>query len=141
MIEISSDRARLDMGVVHAALSTDAYWAAGRPREVTERAFAASACVGAHEDGRLLGWARALTDGVLFAYVADVYVLPEARGAGVGKRLVAALLALPELTGLRRIMLATEDAHGLYEQFGFEPLHDPERWLQLRGPAGGTLSG
>lgn len=132
VIELTSDRERLDIGLIHEHLSTDAYWAIGRPRELTERAFAASVCVGALEGGALLGWARALTDGALFAYVADVYVVPAARGRGVGKLVVEELLGRPELQGLRRILLATDDAHGLYERFGFSPLHDVEKWLQLR---------
>ena len=132
MIEISDDRSRLDMDLIHERLSTDAYWAIGRPRALTDKAFAASVCVGAYDEGRLVGWARALTDGALFAYVADVFVLEEARGTGVGKRVVEALLAREELQGLRRILLATDDAHTLYEGFGFERLHDVEKWLQLR---------
>lgn len=129
MVTVSTDPALLDVDTLHRWLSTDAYWALGRPRDVLDRAIAGSLNFGAYDDGRLVGYARLVTDRATFAWLCDVYVDPAARGAGVGVALIAAVDA--ELTGLqvRRTLLATADAHGLYARFGFEPMADPERWM------------
>jgi GNAT superfamily N-acetyltransferase len=135
MLEISTDPAALDMDVVHVELSERAYWALGRPREVTERAFANSLSFAAVADGALAGFGRVVTDRAVFGYLADVLVLEEHRGRGVGKALVRAMVEHPDLQVTGKLMLATADAHGLYERFGFVALDDAERWLQRR-PAG-----
>lgn len=138
MLVISTDPARLDVDLIHAFLSEHAYWALGRPRALTERAIAHSLCFGAYADdagGAQLGFARVVTDRALFAYLADVFVVQEARGQGVGKTLVTAIMEHEDVRSLRRVMLATDDAHGLYAQFGFTPLSDAEAWMGIRrGP-------
>jgi GNAT superfamily N-acetyltransferase len=128
--EISTDPARLDLDVIHRFLSEDAYWSPGVARDVVERALANSLCFGLFApDGGQAGFARAVTDRATFAYLADVFVLPAHRGRGLGVWLVETMLAHPDLQGLRRIELATVDAHGLYERFGFRPLARVERFL------------
>ncbi|MDN0077191.1 GNAT family N-acetyltransferase [Crenobacter sp. SG2303] len=133
-IEFSTDPARLDLDAIHRFLSEEAYWSRGLPREVLERAIAGSLCAAAYQDGRLVGFARAVTDRATFAYLADVFMLPEARGLGIGKRLVAFLLDQPELQGLRRMLLVTADAHSLYARFGFTELAAPERVMERHDP-------
>jgi GNAT superfamily N-acetyltransferase len=129
-IAISTDPSRLDLEVVHGFL-TSSYWAAGIPREVVERAIRGSLCFGAYLGNCQVGFARVISDGATFAYVSDVFVLPSHRGRGVSKRIMAAIMAHPDLQGLRRWALATRDAHGLYRQFGFaEPRH-PERMMEI----------
>jgi GNAT superfamily N-acetyltransferase len=131
--EISADRARVDVDAVHAYL-TRSYWSAGIPREIVARAIAHSICFSAFRDGAQVGFARIVTDHAVFAYLADVYVLEAHRGRGVSKRLMQALVAHPDLKGLRRMHLVTNDAHGLYAQFGFKPLAAPERHMELHNP-------
>ena len=129
-LELSSDPARLDRSMIYAFLSEHSYWAAGVPRDVVERALDHSLCVGIYRQNQQLAFARAVTDRATFAYVADVFVLPDERGMGLGKWLVDALLRHEDLQGLRRWLLATRDAHGLYAQFGFVPLANPARILE-----------
>ncbi|WP_041294828.1 GNAT family N-acetyltransferase [Isoptericola variabilis] len=131
----SSDPSRIDAERVHALLSTHAYWALGRPREVHEAAMAGSRNYGVYdaETGRQLAYARVVTDGATFAWLCDVIVDPDARGAGIGVRLVQGVLADLEPLRLKRIALVTEDAHGLYRKAGFEVLDDPERWMVRPG--------
>lgn len=133
-MEISTDPERLDVDLVHRFLSEDAYWSRGRSRDVTERAIAGSLCFGAFDGLDQLGFARAVTDGATFGWVCDVFVVPSARGRGVGKALVGAIVAHPALATIPRLLLATADAHGLYAGFGFEPLDDADRWMRRRGP-------
>ena len=128
-IEISTDPARLDVEAIHAFLA-ESYWAAGRTRAVVERSLAASLCFGAYDGARQVGLARVVTDRATFAYLCDVYVVDSHRGGGIGKRLMQAVVAHPDLHGLRRFHLVTRDAHGLYERFGFAPLAQPERHME-----------
>jgi GNAT superfamily N-acetyltransferase len=131
---ISTDKARLDVTAIHAYL-TRSYWSPGIPRAVVEKAIAGALCFGLFsEQGNQVGFARAITDGATFAYLADVYVLEEHRGKGLGKWVVETILAHPSLQGLRRILLATRDAHKLYAQFGFEPLATPESLMSIHRP-------
>ena len=118
--EISTDRTRLDIDAIHAYL-TRSYWSPGIPREIVERAAANSLCFGVFESatGAQVGFTRVVTDYATFAYLCDVYVLEEHRGRGLSKWMMSECLAHPALTGARRAMLATRDAHGLYRQFGF----------------------
>ncbi|KUN76878.1 GNAT family N-acetyltransferase [Streptomyces griseoruber] len=131
--EISADPARIDAGRVHRWLSTDAYWALGRERERQDRAIAASLNFGVYDSasGEQVAYARVVTDLATFAWLCDVYVDPAVRGKGIGTSLVAAVRdhLLPH--GLRRILLATHDAHGVYEKVGFEALEEPDRWMAL----------
>jgi GNAT superfamily N-acetyltransferase len=117
---ISTDRDRLDLDVVHGFLSTEAYWSPGVARELVERSIEGSIAFGVYRGSEQVGFARVVTDRATFAWLADVFVLPGHRGRGLGKRLVAEILAHPELQGLRRWLLGTADAHDLYRRFGFE---------------------
>jgi GNAT superfamily N-acetyltransferase len=128
--EISDDRARLDVDAIWSYLH-GAYWSPGVPRDVVERAIEGSLCFGLYApDGSQVGFARAVTDGVTFLWLADVFVLEQHRGRGLGVWLVESVLADSRLSGVRTTMLATRDAHELYERFGFEPLPDPGRWMR-----------
>ena len=131
--EISTDASRLDLDAIHAFLSTT-YWSPGIPIETVRRAIQNSVCVGAYLGSMQVGFARMVTDKATFAYLADVYVLAEHRGRGLSARMIQALLQLPELRGLRRMMLVTRDAHGLYEKFGFTPLASPSRVMERHDP-------
>ena len=127
----SADPARVDRARVHRWLSEESYWAQGRTREAQDAAIDGSRVYGVYDDesGEQLAFARVVTDTVTFAWLCDVFVDEAARGHGVGKLLVAGVVADLEPLGMRRIALATADAHGLYAQFGFAPLPAPERWM------------
>ncbi|MCR5887614.1 GNAT family N-acetyltransferase [Hymenobacter sp. J193] len=130
---ISSDPARLDIAAIHRYLSQDSYWAQNMPLATLECAIANSLNFGLFApDGRLAGFARLVTDCATFAWLCDVFVLPEFRGQGLSKWLMEVVWAAPEIQGVRRRMLATLDAHGLYQQFGFQPLANPERYLEIK---------
>jgi len=133
--EISTDPRRLQLAAIHAYL-TRSYWSPGIPEDVVARAIANSLCFGLYVagTGTQVGFARVITDKSSFAYLADVYVLEEHRGQGLSKRLVQAVLAHPELQGMRRFLLATRDAHGLYEQFGFKAPARPDNFMEIRTP-------
>ena len=131
--EISTDRARLDVALVHEFLRTS-YWAEGRGRSVVERSIEHSLCFGVYQGGRQVAFARVVSDRAVFAYLMDVFVVPEFRGRGISKALMRAVLDHPDLQNLRMFLLATKDAHGLYEQFGFRPLAEPERMMAIRNP-------
>lgn len=130
---ISTDPARLDVPLIHGFLSTS-YWARGIPLAVVERALRNSLCFGAYGPEGQVGFARVITDCATFGYVADVFVLPQHRGRGVSKLLMGAIQAHPDLQGLRRLLLITRDAHGLYSQFGYQPPQDPSQILTLHRP-------
>src|SRR2546423_14622214 len=123
-MEISTDRSRIDRALVHRFLSEESYWARSRTREENDRVIDSSLCFGAYEDGRQIGHARVVTDTVSFGYIGDVFVVPEARGRGIGQALIAAVLAHPDVRDVRRLALVTDDAHSLYAQHGFKPLDD-----------------
>jgi GNAT superfamily N-acetyltransferase len=131
--EISTDPARLDVGAIHAFL-TRSYWSPGIPRATVERAIANSLCFGVFCEGRQVGFARMVTDKTTFAYLCDVYVLEEHRSRGLAKQLMEHIMRHPDLQGLRRMMLATHDAHGLYAQYGFTALGAPERIMERHRP-------
>jgi ribosomal protein S18 acetylase RimI-like enzyme len=132
-IEVTTDLARVDAAAAHAFLR-GSYWSEGIPLQTVERAIAGSICAAALDGGRQVGLARAVTDRATFAYLCDVYVLESHRGRGLGRRLVEALLAHPELQGLRRWALITRDAHGLYEKVGFRRLASPRSWMEVARP-------
>jgi GNAT superfamily N-acetyltransferase len=131
-LEISTDRERIDRGLVHRFLSEQSYWARSRTREENDRIIDASLVFGVFEDGRQLAYARVVTDTASFGYLGDVFVLSQARGRGIGKALMRAVLEHPDVRDVRRLALLTDDAHGLYEQFGFAPLDDVRKWMQRR---------
>ena len=120
-----------DLDVIHATLA-ESYWSPGVPRDVVARGCANALCAIARDaDGALVGFARVVSDRASFAWLCDVFVLPAAQGQGVARGLVSALRAHPELQGLRRWLLATRDAHGVYAPLGFAPLAAPERWMEI----------
>ena len=131
---VSSDPARLDLDVIHHYLAEESYWASGISREVMERSLRHSLCFGLYHGQAQIGLARVVTDQATYAYLADVFVLAPYRGQGLGKWLMRCVLEHPGLQGLRRMMLATKDAHSLYAQFGFEPLRRPERHMERLAP-------
>jgi GNAT superfamily N-acetyltransferase len=130
---MTDDPAAVDLAVVHGFLTTS-YWAAGVPRETVARGVANSIPFSVFRDGRQVGFARAVTDRATFAYVADVFVLEDHRGQGLGAWLMETMLAHPDLQGLRRWILATRDAHGLYAKFGFTPVADVSRLMNRHDP-------
>jgi GNAT superfamily N-acetyltransferase len=130
----SSDPARLDVDAIHAFL-TVCYWSTGIPRDTVARAIAHSLAFGLYApDGAQVGFVRAVTDRATFAYLCDVYVLEAHRGRGLGAWLVGFALADPALQGLRRVLLATRDAHGLYERFGFAAPRWPDAYMDIVRP-------
>lgn len=139
---ISTNQTWLDLDVIHAFLSEHSYWARGIPRDVVARSIANSLCFGVYSvenkasnpSRRQVGFARVTTDRATFAYLGDVFILPEHRGRGLSKRLMEAVLSHPDLQGLRRWMLATADAQELYRKFGFGLLSQPERFMQRHDP-------
>lgn len=132
---ISTDPARLDVAAIHGYLSGESYWARHIPYDTVARALANSLNFGLYApDGRQAGFARVVTDRATFAWLCDVFVLPEFRGRGLSKALVGTVLAHPDLQNLRRHLLATLDAHGLYQQHGYTPLKNAERWLEIAHP-------
>ena len=131
--EVSTARARLDVDAIHAFL-TRSYWSPGIPRETVVRALDGSLNFGLYRDGPQIGFLRAVTDGATFAYIADVFVLQDFRGAGLATWLVATAQAHPALQGLRRWLLATRDAHAIYAACGFASLARPERFMEITRP-------
>jgi len=129
-VRISTDKADLDLDWVHDALSQRAYWALGRSRALVETSIEGSLCFGAYRGASQVGFARVITDGATFAWVCDVFVDEAERGQGVGDALMSAIVSDPRLHGLKRMILSTRDAHGLYERHGFRPLATPERWME-----------
>ena len=128
---ITTDPHRLDIAAIHAFLSRS-YWSPGVSMQVVERAIANSLAFGILRGDEQVGFGRVVTDKATFAYLADVYVLEAHRGKGLAKRLLEAIQAHDELQGLRRFLLATRDAHGLYAQFGFRELAHPTRMMERR---------
>ncbi|AWO00238.1 GNAT family N-acetyltransferase [Chitinophaga alhagiae] len=133
---ISSDPALLQLNVIHQYLSEDSYWAKNIPLDIVRRSVNNSLCFGVYHEGIQVGFARVITDRATFGYLADVFILPAHRGQGLSKRLMETILSHPDLQDLRRMALLTEDAQGLYAQFGFNVYEYPERFMSRRiGPA------
>jgi GNAT superfamily N-acetyltransferase len=135
-IEISTDRDRLDVAMIHAFLANDSYWVPGISRSSVEKCIKHSLCFGIFADGRQIAFARVVTDYVRFAHLLDVFVLPDFRGRGLGKLLMSNILSHPELRTIVRYTLVTQDAHGLYAQYGFTSIANPERQMELLRPKG-----
>ena len=127
-IEITMDRARIDIDLVHEFLSSS-YWAQGRSRAIVERSLQNSLCFAAFQGDRQVAFGRAVTDRAVFAYIADVFVVPQFRGKGIGRALVQAMLEHPDLRGLPVTLLRTRDAHGFYAPFGFQALPRPDEMM------------
>jgi len=131
---ISTDPARLDLDVIHGFL-TNCYWAKGIPREVVARSIEHSLCFGVYDGAAAqVGFARVISDFATIAYVGDVFVLDTHRGRGLGKWLMKSIAQHPALQNLRRWILTTRDAHGLYARVGFTPVKAPERYMELHRP-------
>jgi len=130
---ITTDPDQIDVDAVHGYL-TQSYWARGIPRDTVAKSIRHSLCFSVFHGVRQVGLARVVTDRATFAYLCDVYVLEEHRGRGLARWLMEAVASHPELTGLRRFVLVTRDAHGLYERFGFTPLARPEGYMEIVRP-------
>lgn len=133
-LRLSTDAGEMDVDAIHAYLSGESYWARGIPREVVARAIRNSVCIGVFDGAAQVAFTRVITDRATFAYLCDVYVLESHRGRGIGKRMMRAMDAHPELQGLRRWALVTKDAHGLYARFGWTSLARPERHMERTDP-------
>ena len=132
--EISTDADRLDVEIIHTFLAQDSYWSRGIPRPIVERAIENSLCFGVYHRTGQVGFARIVTDRSTFALLADVFILEQHRGKGLSKWLMRCVVAHQDLQGLRRLLLLTSDAHGLYSQFGFEPIGSPSRFMEVLRP-------
>ena len=129
--EISTDAYRLNVDVIHTFLAEDSYWSPGIPRSVVERAIENSLCFGVYHGATQVGFARVVTDKSTFALLADLFILKTHRGKGLSKWLMRCVVGHEDLQGLRRLLLLTSDAHGLYRQFGFEQLGNPSRFMEV----------
>lgn len=129
---ISTDKNRLDHEFIHKYLSEESYWAQGRSLEIVNQSIENSLCFGVyHKDGSMTGFARIITDYATFAWLCDVFIVDTYKGNGLGKWLVKTIVEFSELRELKRILLATRDAHGLYNAYGgFQKLQEPERWME-----------
>lgn len=128
---ISVDKSKLQPEVIHRYLSEESYWAKDITLEQILKRIENSFCVGIYDDETQIGFGRIITDYTSFAYLADVFILDTHRGKGLARQLMEFILAIPEFKNIRRFMLATRDAHGLYEKFGFKPIANPERWMEI----------
>lgn len=128
---ITTDKNKMDVDAIHEFLSTKAYWCLNIPKSTVETAIQNSLCFGVYQDQKQIGLARVITDFATIAYLGDVYILEEYRGKGLSKLLMETIMKHPNLQGLRRWILLTGDAHGLYRQFGWTPISDPTVWMEL----------
>lgn len=131
---ISTDPSKLDLETIHDFLSQQSYWAPGIPKEIVRKALENSLNFGLYQGFRQIGLVRVVSDYATFAYMTDVFILPDLRGRGLSKWLISMVMAHPSLQGLRRWSLVTADAHRLYAQFGFTSLHNPERYMEIYDP-------
>lgn len=131
---ISTDKGRLDLPFIHHFLSTEAYWCQNIPMGTVRRSVEHSLCFGVYLGEQQVGFARIISDYATIAYLGDVFIMSEHRGKGLSKRLVAEIMAHPDLQGLRRWILLTGDAHGLYQQFGWKPISHPDRYMEIAIP-------
>lgn len=129
---ISTYKNKLDIKAIHDFLTNRSYWAKGRSLETVKRSIDNSLCFGMYDNSdRLIGFARAVTDFATYAYIMDVFILEDFRNNGLGKKLVEGIVQHPDLKGLQRIMLATKDAHGLYEKYGFKVTVIPDKLMEI----------
>ena len=131
---ISTDQKKLDLEMLHDFLSNKAYWSRGLPEEVMIRSIEQSLCFGLYQSEKQVGFARIITDYATIAYLGDVFILEEFRGKGLSKWLMQTIMEYPDLQGLRRWILLTGDAHGLYKQFGWEEIKDSSKWMEIYNP-------
>ena len=130
---ISTEKEKMNIDLIHSFL-THSYWAEGISKEIIKRSIEGSLCFGLFENNKQIGFARMITDKATFAYLADVFIIEEYRGLGLSKWLMEVIMSYPDLQGLRRMMLATRDAHTLYEKFGFTLLNNVDRWMHIHNP-------
>ena len=130
---ISTDSSGFDVEMIYRFL-TNCYWAEGIPREMVQRSIDNALCFGVFDGERQVGFARVITDRATYGYIGDVFILESHRGRGLSKKLMKAIMEHPELQGFRRWSLVTNDAHGLYRQFGFKPAANPERYMEILNP-------
>ena len=128
---VSTNKKKLDIELIHAYLS-QTYWAEKRAKKVVKKTIETSVCFGVYKGNALIGFARVVTDFATMAYLADVFILEEFRGIGLGKFLMYCIMRHPEFTDIKRWLLLTQDAHGLYLQFGFQPIEEPERFMEIK---------
>ncbi|MBS1634978.1 MAG: GNAT family N-acetyltransferase [Bacteroidetes bacterium] len=128
----SADKSKLQPEVIHAFLSQRSYWAQNIPMEIVKQAIAGSMCFAVYDGQAQIGFARVITDEATFAYLADVFVEEAYRGRGISKQLMQYIMDYPAMSKIRRFMLATKDAHGLYAGFGFKPLKEPGRFMEIK---------
>ena len=133
-MEINNDKQQLDIVLIHRFLSEESAWAKDIPLEKVQQSIAHSLCFGGYENGQQIAFARVVSDFATFAYLMDVFVLKEHRGRGLSRQLMAAVQAHPQLQGLRRFLLASSDARGLYQKFGFKALGKPEIMMEINHP-------
>jgi GNAT superfamily N-acetyltransferase len=131
-ITISTDKSKLDVNYIHEFLATESYWAKNIPLETVIRSIDGSVCFGIYDGNRQIGFARVITDHATFAYLADVFIDKNYRGKGISKQLMAYIMDYEPLKGIRVFMLATLDAHSLYQQFGFKALKEPARYMSIK---------
>ena len=131
---VSTDKTRLDLPSIHQFLSTQAYWSLNIPFTTVKRSVENSLCFGVYFGPQQVGFARVITDYATIAYLGDVFIIPEHRGKGLSKKLVGEIMTHPDLQGMRRWILLTGDAHGLYRQFGWEPIARPELYMEIAMP-------
>lgn len=131
---VSTDKTRLDLPSIHQFLSTQAYWSLNIPFTTVKRSVENSLCFGVYFGPQQVGFARVITDYATIAYLGDVFIIPEHRGKGLSKKLVDEIMTHPDLQGMRRWILLTGDAHGLYRQFGWEPITKPELYMEIARP-------
>jgi GNAT superfamily N-acetyltransferase len=128
---ISTEKSRIDLPFIHHFLSTQAYWCLNIPMDTVRRSVENSLCFGVYLGGQQVGFARIISDYATIAYLGDVFVVPEHRGKGLSKRLISEIMSHPDLQGLRRWILLTGDAHGLYHQFGWKPVSNPDLYMEI----------
>jgi GNAT superfamily N-acetyltransferase len=128
---ITSDKSKLHLGLIHKFLSA-AYWSKGRSTKIIDKSIENSLCFGVYYKNKQLGFARVVTDYSIFAYLADVFIIEEFQGQGVGKKLIQTILEYPALKDVKRWMLATTDAHKFYSRFGFNNLDQPEKFMEMK---------
>ncbi len=132
MIEISTDKDKLDINIIYNYLSKESYWAQNRSIDIIKKSIENSLCFGVYRDNSQIGFARIVTDYAIFAWVMDVFILPEYQGKGYGKQLINTIMNHEQLQNLKRWGLNTNDAHGLYNQYGFKPLSNPDIMMELK---------
>jgi len=131
MIQISTDKSRLDIELIHNYLSNESYWAKGRSIEKVKLSIENSICFGVYLDEAQIGFARVVTDYAVFAWILDVFILKDFQGRGYGKKLMNTIMTQNNLQNLLRWGLGTDDAHGLYKQYGFKPLKKPQNMMEI----------